>query len=331
MVFQDESRIAEFSIYLRKQVRWLGGIVPTPLNFYSVTLPDGTDLVLDDMYPELHNPGAVDFFAFVTLQNHGFWIGDDDGYVEPLVGVWNGKPAKGSDLLWRMLRQQLRQDPTSFEPERLASIKKDEFRRMLTDHTGNPVDFPDFDERYLLTRKFGRWLISQNTDMSRIVFYANRELRPLSAFMSAMSNAPGFDDWLEKKVVLLAMTLEARPERFLRTSSDDNWPPIVDYHLMRLALRIGLVKLSPAEAEVNSRRIWVSLYTENMIRAAVFDATANVLSQSGLSMQELDFLLWSGRKFCPEMEAPNCPKCPFEPVCEKRIELFQPVFRTSNY
>jgi len=111
-----------------------------------------------------------------------------------------------------------------------------------------------------------------------------------------------------------------------------NWYPIVDYHLMRLALRLGLVDLNDEEIEKeNKRRLSVDWKIEFEIRAATWIAISVLISKSNRTMFFVDQVMWNARKYCPEMEAPNCDKCIFTEVCAKRAELFQPVFRTTNY
>ena len=127
------------------------------------------------------------------------------------------------------------------------------------------------------------------------------------------------------------MILANRPEKFLKVEPDESWPPIVDYHLMRVALRLGLISLTLLEWHRLVRRVWVDDFREEKIRRATFDSIRKIIELSGKPMSEIDFLMWDARRYCPEMTIPDCPKCVFNDVCQKQVELFQPVFRTTNY
>lgn len=127
------------------------------------------------------------------------------------------------------------------------------------------------------------------------------------------------------------MALTNRPERFLKVNDLENWNPIVDYHLMRTALRLGMVDLHGFETGKNKKRRWVGEIEENHIRTVVFDAISLLIELSSQPMSSVDVQMWMARKYCPEMSKPNCKKCLFEKVCKKRIELFQPIFRTIAY
>jgi endonuclease III len=140
-----------------------------------------------------------------------------------------------------------------------------------------------------------------------------------------------------KKNLLLAMSLANRPEQFLNVDPDDpEWRPIVDYHLMRIAGRTGMVNTSPSDEgellrETMEARQWVAKDEHDDVREATFHAVARLIEQSGQPMHVIDHALWSARKYCPEMEDPKCDECFLKDVCEQNRERFQPVFRTTAY
>jgi endonuclease III len=127
------------------------------------------------------------------------------------------------------------------------------------------------------------------------------------------------------------MVLANRPEKFLKPAPDTKWPVIVDYHLMRLALRLGLVKLDEPERSLIEGRKWLTPGQEDVIRNLVCQAVWNVILYSGKPMSEVDAVMWSAREYCPEMKEPDCGKCLLADVCEKHTKLFQPVLRTTAY
>lgn len=301
------------------------------LNFYSFQ-KDGQEIIASDMYPPLNHPQAVNFFFFICVHDYGFWYGDDHGYVEPLYGVINGKRAKGSDLLWRAAMRALSQDEECFEPRKLAVINPQDFAcKILADDNG-PILFPDFETRFQSTRTYGKYFLENSLTSFQITANANKNTEPLSRFLYFVKKIPGYNrDPFEKRNILLAMVLANRPERFLQVDENADWPPIVDYHLMRIGLRLGLVELCEREAKSNQARKWVAQNVESSIRTNIYDVVSDVIKESGKPMSFVDEKFWSGRRYCPEMEAPDCQKCLFNSVCKKRIELFQPVFRTTAY
>ncbi|MBI4158002.1 MAG: hypothetical protein HY505_00030 [Candidatus Yanofskybacteria bacterium] len=294
-----------------------------PISGTALTFTEG------NMYPPAGDDGALDYFFATVMQDYGFWLGDERGYVKPLYGEVGGKKLKGADLLWTLsMRVYGEGGPEFFNPENLAWLSFPRFCVWLPEE----FEFQDKIDRYRMAVGYGQYCIVNSVDPATMISIANHSTWPLRSFLNLSSTLPGYDqDLLLKKNLLLAMILANRPERFLKVGPEEKWPPIADYHLMRVSLRLGIVEPDPQEYELLSRRTWVSGETENSVRSAVYDAVNMVIELSGRTMSEVDFLLWSARRYCPEMEAPNCSKCVFDSVCAKRIELFQPVFRTTSY
>jgi len=226
----------------------------------------------------------------------------------------------------------LEKNPKVFSPEHLAEITQNElFEEIFADDNG-PIPFPDRFARLEMTRDFGKWFMEKGIKPSDIIQSAGKAGKPLRRLLDRLKKIPGYnEDPLEKKNLLLAMTMANRPERFIEVRDFYNWLPVVDYHLMRVALRLGLVDLHKNEIYENEKRQFVSAETENDVRTSVFDAVVFLIRESGRSMSFIDELMWSARKYCPEMEEPDCSKCVFANVCKKRTKLFQPVFRTTYY
>ena len=69
------------------------------------------------------------------------------------------------------------------------------------------------------------------------------------------------------------MILSERPERWLRAAPAEQLPPIVDYHLQRMCLRLGLVDASDALlAAALSARKQLPAADEWAVRSAVYSA-----------------------------------------------------------
>ncbi|HXV27235.1 MAG TPA: queuosine salvage family protein [Candidatus Paceibacterota bacterium] len=301
------------------------------LNFYSVQTPKG-ELVLDRMYPPVNHPHAVDFFFLACLHQYGFWWGDSRGYREPMYGNLGEKRLKGSDLLWGLFLRALDSEEL-WDPKYLADITPRQLADVMSDDEATP--WPNFEERVHLTQRYGRWLASRNLNPLNIVAQANSTNSPLRGFRLIMDMDRGLNPWaddrLEKKQLLLAMALANRPERFLKVAPGEEWPPIVDYHLMRVCLRLGFVDIGSANIARNTERLWASAEEEQAIRVGTRDAVEQLIRESGLTMAQVDETLWMARKYCPETESPDCDKCLFGSVCPRWTGLFQPVIRTTAY
>lgn len=302
-----------------------------PLNFYSFFTADG-EVVADNMYPPLDHPAVYDFFMFVCLHQYGFWLSDDHGYLEPLYGTLDGKSCKGSDLLWKAVRRYISNDPQALQPERLMKISDQELWQELFCDDNGPIQFAVSKLRTLLTREYGRYLHVRGLTPRDIVEQANLSKHPLKTFMQLMQGVDGYQgDPFGKKAHLLAMALHNRPENLLQVTDHANWHPIVDYHLMRLALRTGMVEIPEEDRYLITRRAFVRPAVEYQIRKATYDAFMRIIELSGRSMFIVDYAAWKARRYCPEMTEPDCGNCSYSPFCAKRTELFQPVYRTTNY
>jgi endonuclease III len=127
------------------------------------------------------------------------------------------------------------------------------------------------------------------------------------------------------------MALMNRPEHFLKRKSSSAWKPIVDYHDMRITLRLGHVSLPKEWVEENEERRLTSRDREEAVRRATYRADNLLIEESGRTRDEIDVLKWSARRYCPEMETPNCGACILNGVCAQKTKRFQPVIHTTNY
>lgn len=305
--------------------------LPRGLNFYNFII-DGKETIDDQGYPSLYHPQAINFSFFWELHNYGFWYGNENGYIDGQRGTINGKRATGSTLLSRALIRALRKNEMCLTPQNLANISPVElFYEILCDDNG-PIPYPNLETRLIRTQQYGRWFIDNDLTPQDIVNTANLHERPLSRFIAETKLIPGFDkDQFLKRNMLLAMSLYRRPEQFLQVIDHENWRPIIDYQLIRLALRQGMVELDQKEAAHNQHHAWISAEEEEHIRRLVYDVFVVLIQKSGKTMFAIDELYWKGGRYCPELKAVNCAECIFNSVCDKRIDLFQPVFRTTAY
>ena len=285
-----------------------------------------------DDYPPMGHQSALDYFFASTLQQFGFWTTKDGHYDQPMYAPIGGRELKGSDFIWAAYRRWLDQDPDGLSAHAHAKLNQAWFDyRLRDDSKRNPLPAPDLHLEQALS--YGHDLTALGLTPKLIVEHANKAEQPLRAFLEHLDQIGGYkEDPLRKKSALLAAILYARPERFLHWGEDEEIPPIIDYHLQRSCLRIGLIEVAPGglRRKLESRQA-VSETDEQSIRQAAFEALTMMHAQTGKPMAALDWFFFQNRHRCPEMNDPVCSECPIDSACAHHKELFQPVIRSTFY
>lgn len=193
---------------------------------------------------------------------------------------------------------------------------------------------PALDLHLEQARQYGRDMLALRLTPRAVLDKALASTHPLKTFLATLDHIGGYkQDPLRKKSLLLALSLNDRPERFLPLRDDEQLAPIMDYHNMRSCLRIGLVEVldGALEAKLVNRQV-VSPAEEWAVRYPAYLAFAQLVTQSGRTLSTVNGLIFlNARKRCPEMTDPQCVSCEFDPVCAHRKEFFQPVLRTTFY
>lgn len=296
-------------------------------------LPDMKPLAfVGPQFPPVGHPLTLAFFFAATLQQFGFWEMRDGRYHHPLIAPIEGEWLKGSDYLWYAYRRQLESDPDFFSPARQAALTQVELAEVFRCDDGtNPM--PAFELHLEIARVYGQDMLSLRWTPQEILSAVAASTQPRGALLARLAHVGGYkEDPLRKKAMLLALILEQRPEQFLRPAPGEAEPPVIDYHLMRSCLRIGLIEIHDAALrERVIRREELVAEDEWAIRSAAYRAIQYVQNESGRSMGAVDRFFFGARQRCPEMTEPECLRCPVDPVCAHHKELFQPVFRTTFY
>ena len=249
-----------------------------------------------------------------------------------MIAAIDGRVLKGSDYLWRAYLRQLDRDPEFFSPARQAALGAEELAEVFRADDGR-MPMPALDLHLQAACAYGQDMQALNWTPAHIVAEAHRAPRPRARLLDLLTHVGGYkEDPLRKKAMLLALILEQRPERFVQPAPGEAEPPVIDYHLMRSCLRIGLIEVRDDDLrhrvvdrqELGEDEEWA-------IRFAAYQAIQHVQRQSGRSMGAVDWFFFGARRRCPEMTEPDCLNCPVDPVCAHRKELFQPVRRTSFY
>lgn len=281
--------------------------------------------------PQAGDPRTVDYFFTAVKHQFGFWLDNGTSYTEPMYGTVEGRRLKGSDFVWQAIGRTAARNPEIFELKKQADMSDREITAVFSGDDGR-CPLPMSDAHCELWREFAKDMVELDLSPARIVESARRSDNPIRSITNTLSKIGGYkEDPLAKKATLLAVILANRPERFLGTRQH-GFAPIVDYHIMRSLIRIGLVKITDPdlETQIQKRKI-ISQEDESAVRRSVYDGMLLLEKESGKGIDALDWFFFQNRKRCPEMSEPECPKCEIQSVCAKRKELFQPVTRTTFY
>lgn len=285
-----------------------------------------------EAFPPVGHPATLDFFFASVLQQFGFWSDDGQRYREPLIAPVDGRMLKGSDYLFAVYRRWLNDQPGGLTPESQATLTPEEMLMRFRSDTGD-VPLPVAELYLNQARAYGHDMVAQSWSPADLLARANMSERPLGALLSLLDHVGGYkEDPLRKKAVLLGIILQQRPEQFLRTDPGEPVPPIIDYHLQRSCLRIGLIDVTDETLrQALIRRQLLPPEDEWAVRRAAYTAIEQVQWASHKSMGAVDYFFFGARRRCPEMTEPECAQCPVDSVCAHHTALFQPVFRTAFY
>ena len=223
----------------------------------------------------------------------------------PYRAVIDGEVYEGADLLYYLGARRLREDPEFFTAERLSRVSEDDVREWLS--VPGQASPPDPAVRASLLRDLG-------LKLSRLYGGSAYALIEESGHMLRRGVADGFIDRLkvfkayqdpvEKKAFLLAKFLERRG--VVRFLDPENKEVPVDNHLVRIALRLGMVRLSSDLMEAVRLKRHFTPWEDVMLRLAVREAYRIAASEGGVDPFIMDDFLWLFGRRCCTREKPVC-------------------------
>jgi hypothetical protein len=282
--------------------------------------------------PPIDHPKTLDYFFAATVHQFSFWSTHNQKYDQPLLAPLGGTMHKGSDYLWESFRLALEKDEDFCSPERQANLSTNEFTEILRDDNGNNP-MPALELHLEESRRYGKDMLALGLTPNSIIENVSKSINPLQTFLKLLDNVGGYkEDPLRKKSGLLALILNQRPEQFLTIHEHEQVDPVIDYHAMRLCLRVGLINVLDEKLSVKliDRKI-VSPSEEWAVRYASYRAREQIVKLSGKSEGAVDYFFFNARNSCPEMTEPICEFCPIDPICNHLKNMFQPVLRTTFY
>lgn len=246
----------------------------------------------------------------------------------PYEAVVGGRLFHGADLLYKLGVVKLREDPEFFSPERLSRLTERELSEWLSAGSASP---PDRHVRLKLLRDLGGKLMAlYGGSAYSIIVESGFMLRRGAGegFIDRLKVFTAYQDPVEKKAFLLAKFLERRKIVGFLDAHNKRVP--VDNHLVRIALRWGIVRLD--EGSMERIRLGTPFRPEEdaLLRLAVREAYSVVASKASVDAFILDDYLWLfGRRCCTRTD-PTCRSgcragcaglrscnggCVFQPVC----------------
>ncbi len=227
---------------------------------------------------------------------------------KPYEAVVDGEVLHGADLLYYKGAEAYRRDPSFFDPENLAKATvKTVIEWLSVESRGSLVKPPDPDVRAELLRDLGYKLVQHyGGDAYRLVMESKGFLRlgVGEGFIDRVKVFKAYQDPVEKKAFLLAKFLERRG--VLEVKDHHNKEVPVDNHLVRIALRTGIISVDQETLEKISLGVEFSEEEDVMIRYATRIAYKEVARRAGIDPFVLDDYLWSfGRKCCTPV-SPTC-------------------------
>ena len=303
--------------------------------------------------------GLLDRFDLETALRILFFFMVINYDTRGISGVINGRYYRGSNYLLRLLMKLAEEDPGILDPSRMAKLELTDFLAWFgppekAKAPRRPV------ERVILLRDAAEKLLElYGGRVSALLEACSGRIGGPGGLRERLSVFKAFSDPLAKKTMVFAIL--AMVEGLWEPLDPENITVGVDYHLQRVALRTGMVKVLDEKllTKLKARR-FVSAEEHNAIRSACLEAYTLVSRFSGLSQVELDQIFWHiGRCCCHYAEVPACgPRkpcyraktcsllsatnyacpgyCPLDGVCEasldeEKVKLMEPKVITYYY
>jgi hypothetical protein len=300
-------------------------------NSYTLSEFDFYSASPGKIFPAKNLNWVLDFFFIVTLQQFGFWELKNNKYSNPMYCSIDNLELKGSDYLWYKTNRIFINNPDTLSRENLKNLTENDFKKLYSDDTGK-CNLPMLKERVQLWNNYAKDMEMLELTPELLVKKANKSKLTVPYLIKYLKQISGYkEDPLLKKAYLLAMTLLVRPEKFLK-GNQNHLKPIIDYHIQRSLLRMGIVEIDAKylEEKIKIRKL-ISSEEEEQIRNICYKCINIILNKTNKTASEIDYFFFLNRINCPEMKTPDCDECIYEDICLKRKELFQPILRTTYY
>lgn len=251
---------------------------------------------------------------------------------------------------WDVLRQSVyeytREFPNWLEPTSLKEMTSSKVEVLLRTYDISKIKA---DERSKMLREIGGYLVNHGSSFTDIFFECG-ELRDYEQVIANLQEiAPFSQDLIQKKVRLLIQTLTDYKE-FEKFQSF--FEPTIDYHLIRLFLRRGVVQ---SVNQVGRNFLLLDKIRSEQTMAALRKVCADSLRElcwiTSMSVKEVNRIeWWIGRSVCVRGQ-PDCflkgedsewlraefERCPYADTCQARnghtdfLMLNEPDYNGTSY
>lgn len=232
------------------------------------------------------------------------------------------EPNKRTELFYRWVQAPLKSAEDAWALSRLATAETDTVRRLF---------YPGVESPQVTNVRVG-FVVDAARKLSAVA--PGGVLEWLQKFDSA-SGPSGLVNWLathlngyrdpaEKKAIVASRYLAAT--KAFQPADLGELPVAVDYHLMRVALRFGLVSL-PGRSTNGPLRVSQSEFAA--LRLAIRDSFGGVSERAKLGTGFVDKVVWQiGRESCLPI-CPKCVTCPLKVECNAASQAF-PLVEPNN-
>ena len=225
-----------------------------------------------------------------------------------LQGTLDGKWYRGWDYMLQAARRMTAHDPDYFSAQNMSLVTPDGVRSIFSDDFLPEHSTIDrVDERVAQLHDCAQILLrSYEGDVCVLHQQAGGRLQGENGILKRFSVFIAYSDPVQKKSFLFLMF--AAKSGVWELTDLDSLKVAIDYHIMRIALRSGMVQvLDPELAETLRTRREVNAETDNQIRETIREACDLLIEHSGHTVFDVDNILWMmGRNCCFYDHAPIC-------------------------
>jgi len=273
------------------------------------------------------------YYAIGNAINFRFWelVGDEGATkLKRSSGVIGGEKYGGAMYMWRALKRTLDEGALPLlSASFLRNLSRKDFDEIFTDDEGNNPLSVGAEERIANLRDLGEGL-TQHYD-GQFLNVAKESGNSLIDFARLSGQFRAFDDPVYKLTMLNAIMLSGSD---VHPFADEPLPAI-DYHLVRHAVRQGMVVPEPSLERKLKEGELLEAEEAQGLRQACLDAYLQLAKETGLSGEVLDNKYWHNRNICTDPPAcidPQAEKpCPFEAACEQHTSFGLPLEITRYY
>lgn len=227
----------------------------------------------------------------------------------------DGQYVKGSDLFFAFAKRKVGQDPEFFSAARLADLGVSEYQALYA-LDGNPAHtlINRAEERAAILRDLAQGLLRDygGSSLALLAACEHRLHTPQGdGLLDRLAKFIGYADPHFKKAFVLLKALVGL--NLWHADDGEHLFIPVDYHLIRMALRTGIVTVTdPGLAEQLHTRSPASQADDWEIREVVKRAYKALEEGSGIDVFVLDEVFWTiGRSCCHYARPPRCTSCDF--------------------